>query len=720
MVRMSRLVKRHIPERPPLANRRAGVVKRLDTGNKSLDEFANRVGDRIRTSDNVGDVFCKMAEVIDDMSEEAGAGVEERQDETKRVLTIGDKRLITPRGYVTEKPVPRYDIYDERGVPDYCQGGEGCIEWIKDYVSVPVYPPGSVSSVWTPMGDLPSNINPASNRSYEMMWWTQQEILREALVMENNKFLHSNIIFCWPRGDGKSFLAVLIQLYKFFNWLRQQIMLGANSREQSKFVHFDIMRDIIFNSKQVGGKQSLLTLLGGQDNVREKEIRFKKDGNVKSLIRSMTTGSGIVSNITGYTFSEIFEMKKPKFFTQLDGSIRNVPNALGVIDSTVSDKSHILYQLYSNSIQGKNKTVFFSYRSSLSGDPEDYMHPHMTKDQLDSYRGKFPFGEFERYFLNTWDAGRIQLFPDHAIEAMSVVGIDGGVMNSPEIFEAMKKKIELHDMASINQKKGFESDYPVRCMMEIDDRCRFVSELISFDNMGMITGEQLQTLTEFFDTDWALLAGVDLGDPLATRGQARSILSLILKGLIGSRTNPLAAQLAEAAPKWIYTVVGVFDIKAHSLDNIKKILDYSNDELGGIDILACERYGAWDTSQWCEERSIAFEPVYPNYDRQKVAFKELYLAVKEGRLKCPPVPVLGSKSKDLFREEMGAFDHNLEKKVFGSPEKFEKGGIQDDSIYATAWALYGGRDKGLDDFRPRKNVTNFGLCYQNKAVLGKY
>jgi hypothetical protein len=88
------------------------------------------------------------------------------------------------------------------------------------------------------------------------------------------------------------------------------------------------MRDIILNSPD------LLMEVGGARNIQEKQIHIKNELNkVESFIRAISSFSGIVSNITGYTFSEIFDMKNPKFFVQLDGSTRNIPNALGVIDS---------------------------------------------------------------------------------------------------------------------------------------------------------------------------------------------------------------------------------------------------------------------------------------------------------------------------------------------------------------------------------------------------
>jgi hypothetical protein len=177
-----------------------------------------------------------------------------------------------------------------------------------------------------------------------------------------------------------SLLACLIQMWKFWCFPRQKIVLAANSKDQTKFVHFDIIREVIWNSP-------VLLREIGADNIQEKEIRFKPTGKgVSSFIRPMSSYSGIVSNITGYTFSEIFDMKKPRFFTQLDGSIRNIPNALGTIDSTVSAKTHILYQLYQSFISHKLSSIFFSYYCSKLALQEDYHNPNMTQTQLDDYK----------------------------------------------------------------------------------------------------------------------------------------------------------------------------------------------------------------------------------------------------------------------------------------------------------------------------------------------
>lgn len=288
-----------------------------------------------------------------------------------------------------------------KSLKKYRQGGEGFIAWCEDYIHLAIYKENSTVPTWIPMNELPEDKHPETGRSYKDMWEFQKPIVKRALAMENGRFLHRLIVFCWPRGDGKSLLACLIQLWKFYCFPRQQIMLGANSKDQVKFVHYDIMREIIQNSPK------LLSIIGRR-NIQEKEMRLlDSKKRVISIIRSISSFSGIVSNITGYTFSEIFDMKNPKFFVQLDGSIRNMPNSFGVIDSTVSEKSHILYKLYKSSIEeikeGERNLTFFSYRCSPLGSSEDFFNPQMTQAQLDDYRRKFPPAEFARYFRNLWD-----------------------------------------------------------------------------------------------------------------------------------------------------------------------------------------------------------------------------------------------------------------------------------------------------------------------------
>jgi len=603
----------------------------------------------------------------------------------------------------------------------YRDGGEGFGAWCDDFVCVPIVPPGSKISVWTPLGNLPDEKHVKTGKSYHDLWAEQKEIMNEALRMSNGEFIYRLIILCWMRGEGKSLLACLIQMWKFFNWPRQLITLGANSKDQVQFVHFDIMRDFIRNSP-------LLYDIVGERNIKVKEIVLTDTkGHIRSMIKPISSFSGIVSNITGYTFSEIFDMKNPKFFVQLDGSIRNIPNALGVIDSTVSEKTHVLYKLYNGFIKHESKTVFFSYRHSKgpNGKMEDFWNPMMDQIQLDDYKSKFPFGEFERYFLNLWSAGFQQVFSDVMIDETKYVGCDNVIGNHEALVGILEKKDKMIKSAEDTKGKGLvegaEEVYSnITTMME---RCNPVSDLYTLSdgwNPTAVTMDELNKLTETYDTDWAILSGVDFGDPYAIRGYARSILTVVAKGLPGSKSTPSLGFLNEKASKYIYILLYITNIEDHSLDSVKNELDELHNEYDGLDTFCSERFGAWDVGTWCIDRDITFEPIFPTYARQKEAFKEVLIATKEGRFKAPPIPIAGSKTDDILREEFSVFMHDSDKRWFGSPEKMEKHGIQDDSIFSLGWGFYGGRLLSVADFRPRRSLTSFGMMYKNNDLVGSY
>jgi hypothetical protein len=497
-------------------------------------------------------------------------------------------------------------------------------------------------------------------------------------------------------------------------------MLGANSKDQVKFVHYDIMRDIIYNSPK-------LLAAVGKKNIQEKEIRLKDSrGKVNSLIRSISSFSGIVSNITGFTFSEIFDMKNPKFYVQLFGSTRNMPNALGVIDSTVSDKKHVLYQLYTNVMDKKTEEIYFSYRYSLLGKQEDYWNPNMTDTQLNDYRVTFPFGEFERYFLNLWSAGSVRVFTEEMIEEIGILGVDGGVMNHSAIVEALDEKTKYANERADLIQKGFADSVIEKdgSIADVEKRFRLIEDVFAIGDEYVGSRippvSVIERLEDLFDTDFAVLGGADMADPMAVRSNARTIFTVTLKGLKGSRSNPYLFHEENGNPEYLYILLFAAHVADNSLDAMKQIMDAVNEEYDMMDALCGERWGMWDLTQWSEERYIQFEAIYPTYDRQREAFKELFTVVAKGRFKAPPIPIPGSKEHDIFREEASIFDHDTEKRWFGSPEKEEKYGIQDDFIYSLAWSIYGGRLLGADKFRPRRTRQSFGLMMKDPDLVGNY
>lgn len=612
----------------------------------------------------------------------------------------------------------------------YRNGGEGFIAWANENCWMNIYPTGAETSVWVPMGDLPKTPDPQTGRSYHYMWHKQQEHLLKALEMKDGRFLHRLIILCWMRGEGKSAVAGLIQTWKFFCWPKQQIVLGANSKEQTKFIHYDIIRTTILHSPR------LLAAIGGAARLQEKQITLRDaKGNPASAIRTISSAQGIVSNITGYTFSEMHLMKNFQFFTQLDGSTRNVPNALGVIDTTVSDKSHILHSLYETYIADEDPTLFFSYRFSENADFTDFYHPQMSQQQLDSYRAKFPFGEFDRYFKNKWDAGAVRIFRPEEVEAINYLGTKADRNDQEGLLTLLREQHELkvtHKQIADDLLPGSNEvvDHGdgvkyqrslVSRMVEIagllnpvDKLYRFTDNVMGYKN---ITIEELNRLSDMFDTDWSIHSGLDRADPMSLECATRTGLVTVAKGLPGSRSgwNGL-----EGATPYIYFVVGITVFKQHNLDDIKRELERIHIELDGVDTLGSEKWGTWDLQGWCEEIGIHSEFIAPTYERQRTAFNQFYTLVTTGLFKSPIIPIPGSVGSDILKEEMSIFYHDEQKKWFGSPEKGVKTGIQDDIMYATNWAIYSGRDYTCDNFRKRGfGGMQYGYL-PNEEVLGAY
>lgn len=610
----------------------------------------------------------------------------------------------------------------------YRNGGEGFILWAEENARVPIYPEGSVIPDWYSLGKLPDTLHPETGKSYRTMWEAQQEIVREALRMENGRFVYRLIVFCWPRGEGKSLLLCLIEIWRFSCWPREKIMLGANSKDQVKFVHYDIICDIIKNSPK------LLRRIG-RKKVKIKDITLRnRVGDIISIIQCVSSFSGIFSNITSFSFSEMFDMKNTKFYTQIYGSIRNIPNAFGAIDSTVSSKTHVLYRLYKTAqkrIQkkGTSAPLFFSYRCSKEGDIADYWNPYMTKEQLDSYREEFPLGDFERYFLNLWSAGAENTFTQEMVEATNYLGADNLLLNHGTVIELVKKRTQI-----IDSEKKFKPEFRDKLWSQQDTLDVIENRLWSVEREYKLrtpqneivpaTGEDLSRLTDLFDTDWAVLVGCDRADPMKKRTAARTIITVGAKGLPGSRsTMPIVAD--DSIPHYLYLLLHLAHIQDSSIEGIKEVLLQANHEYDDIDMFCSERWGVWDMEVWLKEQDIAYEIFYPTYDRQKTAFVELYLLYETGRFKAPPTAVPGSKGADILAEEPTAFQHNplpdpTGPRGFYSVEKNQKYGIQDDVMYALGCLVYGGRMLGVNDFRSRSNKAFFGEIFQQKGLVGVY
>jgi hypothetical protein len=199
------------------------------------------------------------------------------------------------------------------------------------------------------------------------------------------------------------------------------------------------------------------------------------------------------------------------------------------------------------------------------------------------------------------------------------------------------------------------------------------------------------------------------------RTAARTIVTITAKGLAGSRSNIMLADSGN--PQYLYIKLAVVHIADSLLEGIQNAILEAHEAYEGVDALCGERWGIWDMAPWCEAQQITFEPIHPSYDKQKAAFSEFHGAVVTGRYKSPPLVVWGSKGENIMAEEMAIFFHDDAKRWFGSPEKMEKYGTQDDFMFADAWGIYGGRELKADSFRERNSKPYFGTMIQNRNLL---
>ena len=89
-------------------------------------------------------------------------------------------------------------------IAEYRNGGGGFIKFAEDFFFAPIYPPGEVIPSWVSMGNLPDDPHPVTGKTYRSMWEEQKKILRQCLRMENGEFVYRLVVFCWQRGEGKS------------------------------------------------------------------------------------------------------------------------------------------------------------------------------------------------------------------------------------------------------------------------------------------------------------------------------------------------------------------------------------------------------------------------------------------------------------------------------------------------------------------------------------
>ena len=592
----------------------------------------------------------------------------------------------------------------------------GAEKWIEDHICGYVTDPISGFPYWCPLSELPYSRHPITNRNYVEMWeWQKVNIIRPATRRdEYGQLFYHTIVLCVPRGEGKTFLNALLILWRFFTQPRQLIVLGSNSRDQSVFAMYTMLRELIVNSPK------LLAILG-YENIREKNIVMRDTNNqVASSIRSVSAFSGILSNITAYNFTELFQQKTPTFFNQLDGSRRNIPNAQAYIDSTVSEPGHTLHRLYEASDLRANKDpgILFVYRFSKEATEKDFIHPMMTQKQLESFRVKFTPADFARFFKNTWELEDLAIFSPALIRSMRFIGFQGQLGSQQSIVHACNKIIKHENEAKASLYKTAEqmvNDVSV-------DLMKIPYSLEDNLHPKAATSVDLELLSDIYDTNWGIGIGLDLADPLKddiTEG-ARTIMTCIAKGLPGSRSNPNLHIESDGKVRYIYFLLHVQHIESNEIADVQYAIDGLLYDYGGIQAIASERWGAAGLRNFCEENDIPLELISPTYEKQRTGFNDFYNLVSTGYFKAPPTVIPGSDKEDIMEEEMLAFRHSALKKWYGSETKKNPLGVQDDTMFSLCWGVFSLRLLTPDQFGVQNKSVFMGQVVNDTDLAGDY
>lgn len=605
-------------------------------------------------------------------------------DPTQKFKTVSDMVADTTIDEIASKH--GYFVFDEAKV--YPKRYEGFIQWAEDKVKRF----DKATDKWIPF------------RAIEM----QRNFYREVFVLNaDGTFKNRFIRICRPRGDFKSFDAIIIFLFRFFNMRRQKILLAANSKDQSDYSLYDEAKDIILNSPDLYNTPGL--------EVRDKETRIMSGRReIFSRIQSIASKQGSLSNADCIVFSEIHKLQDQAFIVELEGSIRQVKDAMSIIESTVSRIGTYYHRQFEAYNKGESPVMYFQHYS------DKHYNPNMTKEELDHYRVSFFPEEYDMFFRNRWgDAGQ-GLFSAAQIENTNIVGMNNSYGNSEAISSAVVDIIDLQ--LKLGQLQG--TPYAAG----IENRISAVrAGFMRPDGIYKLPADEntLDKLRQIYQTDFIIGIGLDRAEQIVAKSD-RTALVTVARGILTFDVS-------------IFFILDIYLPDDPNMRNITTRILENAQMFGWIDHVDIEKSQGMDIEGWCNENGISANLVTASYEHQKEMFTELYTAMMGGYLKCPAVPAwVDDKGvlfhelppqgvQDILRTEMSFFIHAAKVEgsragYFGSPFKrrtgrTKAGEAKDDVTFALAHAMFASK---RGDIPASATNSIFSGATINTDVIGDY
>lgn len=499
-------------------------------------------------------------------------------------------------------------------------------------------------------------------------------------------------------------LVSILTLFFFFNGYSETIILAGNTKDQSTFTHYDLCKSIIQHTPKLLRTPGL--------EVKEKYIALKSGPKeFFSSMRAVPTSVGLLPGTTRAIFTELHNLQDTKFFYDLWSSLRNVPNAMVLVDTTVARPGHLVHNLWQTFVKGEDPKIYFHHYA------DKHYNPEMTEEELNHFRQTMPEVLFNMYFRNRWEDAAGSLFPIERIMEMGVCGIDGKIAPpTPELTAFVKELREYEIKRNNYQRGGIDIAFMNREIAALERRLVPVSSLYKMP----ATGEDLAKIGRTFGCNFIIGVGLDRAMRQA-KHPGRTVMSCVARGVVTEETS-------------LYFILDIYIPQDQdTLPNLAdKYLEWSR-EYGWIDKVAIESYMGQDFYDWVSDKALKAEKCSPTYAAQRPVFFSMSNIVDSGQIKCPPVPYYTddegrlyrgfTNKNDVFREEMEMFNFipgETEKTgKFGSPEKHKKSGVQDDTIYSVGWAIYATHG---DDLVPsqRGGGAKIISAVVNQDVYGVY
>lgn len=535
-------------------------------------------------------------------------------------------------------------------------------------------------------------------------WSVQREAIEGALtVNEKGDFKHKIAILSWSRGEGKTLVVSILTLFFFFNGYSETIILAGNTKDQSTFTHYDLCKSIIQHTPKLRRTPGL--------EIKEKYIALKTGPKeMFSTMRAVPTSVGLLPGTTRAVFTELHNLQDTKFFYDLWSSLRNVPNAMVLVDTTVARPGHLVHNLWQTFVKGEDPKIYFHHYA------DKHYNPEMTEEELNHFRQTMPEILFNMYFRNRWEDAAGSLFPVERITEIGVCGLDGKPGPPTAELRAHVKELREWEVKRNNyQRGGIDIAYMTREIQAMERRLVPVSSIYKLP----ATGADLEKIGRTFGCNFIIGVGLDRA-LRQSKHPGRTVMSCVARGVITQETS-------------MYFLLDMFIPDDATLPVLAdKFLDWSR-EYGWIDKVAVETYSSQDFYDWVSDKALSAEFCSPTYAKQKPIFFSMSNILDSGQFKSPPVPYYTdddgniyrgfTNGNDVFRDELEMFNYipgETEKTgKFGSPEKHKKSGVQDDTIYSVGWGIYATHG---DDLVPaqRGGGTKIISAVVNEDVVGIY